>query len=199
MGYHHGDLREALVQSAIALIAEAGPAGLSLRKVAIQAGVSHAAPYHHFKDKEALLAAVCEHGFVKLTAAMATATHDDPFERVHRMGQAYMRFALSEPDLYRFMFSTAVPDKNLHPELMQCAHGTFQLLVDAIADCVATGEARPGHPVMLATQVWSMTHGLASLMSDDMVDKPVSESGATLDPEALIEHYLHAVSRSFRR
>lgn len=198
MTYHHGNLRQALIEAAVQLLSEVGPVALSLRKVAVQAGVSHAAPYHHFKDKEALLAAVCERGFQGLTAHMKTATGEDPFDHLYSIGQAYLTFARSEPDLYRFMFGSQVPDKHEHPELMACAHGTFDTLVAVVTECVATGKTRDGHPVELAMQMWAMTHGIASLLNDGMHEGPLSKLDAAPDMDAMLAAYMVSVTASIR-
>jgi AcrR family transcriptional regulator len=196
--YHHGNLREALIEAAVQLLSDAGAAALSLRKVAIQAGVSHAAPYHHFKDKEALLAAVCERGFMSMTEAMNKAEGDDPFDHLNAIGHAYLSFARSEPDLYRFMFGSEVPDKHEHPELMACAHGTFGTLVEVVERCVESGQTRDGHPVEMAMQVWAMTHGIASILNNGMHEGPLNKLDSPPDMTALLAAYMTSVTASIR-
>ncbi len=198
MTYHHGNLRQALIEAGVRLLSEAGPAAMSLRKVAIQAGVSHAAPYHHFKDKEALLAAVCERGFRDMTTAMKTADGEDPFEHLTTMGHAYLSYARSEPALYRFMFGSQVPDKQQHPELMACAHESFNTLVEVVARCVATGETRAGHPLELAMAVWAMTHGIAALLNDGVHKGPLNTLDPAPDIDALLQVYMTSVTASIR-
>src|SRR4051794_27635084 len=117
--YHHGDLQRALVDAAVALLAEGGAAAVTLREVARRAGVTHAAPYRHFADKAALLAAVAEEGFRALHDAVARAgaeAPDDPLARLAASGQAYLRFAMSHPAHYRVMFGPDVAARE-HPEL----------------------------------------------------------------------------------
>lgn len=198
MTYHHGNLRQALIEAGVHLLSEAGPSAMSLRKVAVQAGVSHAAPYHHFKDREALLAAVCERGFHDMTAAMKTASAEDPFDHLTAMGHAYLEFARSEPELYRFMFGTQVPDKSNYPELMACAHASFNTLVEVVARCVATGETRTGHPLELAMKVWAMTHGIASLLNNGVHEGPLNTLDPAPDMTALLDEYLTSVTASIR-
>src|SRR5205809_439421 len=105
--YHHGDLRRTLIDASLALVEEEGIGALSLREVARKAGVTHNAPYHHFPDRGALLAAIAEEGFGRLaqeTAAARAAVPDDPLARLTACGQAYVRFAIASPAHFRVMF-----------------------------------------------------------------------------------------------
>jgi AcrR family transcriptional regulator len=161
-------LRDTLVEAATVLIARKGPQGLSLREVARRAHVSEAAPYWHFADREALLAAVAERGFVEMTKGMMEiwARVVDPGERLRALGIGYVRFALAHPSYLRVMFGSEVPDKAAHPSLKEAGERTFELLVQAIAECQAVGQARGGDPVELAVAAWSIVHGLAALLVD---------------------------------
>ena len=107
--YHHGDLRRALVEAAERILENEGPSALSLRAVAREAGVSAAAPYHHFKDKNELLAAIAQEGFELLAQAMreGAAHEEDPRRRLNALGVAYVRFARDNPALYNLMYSTS--------------------------------------------------------------------------------------------
>ncbi len=165
--YHHGDLRRALVTAALDLIADGGTAALTLRAVARAAGVTHAAPYRHFDDKAALLAAVAEEGFVSLreaAASAAVAAGDDPVERLLSAGAAYVRFAVDHPAHYRVMFGAEVADRSSYPDLEAAADRSFSLLEDAITICQETGHVVEGNGKELALAAWSMLHGFASLM-----------------------------------
>src|SRR5262245_23788463 len=104
--YHHGDLRRALLDAALEILAEGGAAGLTLREVARRAGVTHAAPYRHFEDKAALLAAVAEEGFRAVYAEMLARSErvKDPVERLYQIGAAYVLFAVTHPAHFRVMF-----------------------------------------------------------------------------------------------
>jgi AcrR family transcriptional regulator len=108
--YHHGNLREALLKAAIRLIAEVGPAAFTLREVARRAGVSHNAPYRHFRDKDDLLAAVAAQGFRELTQAMldAAARQSDTLQRLKHSGLAYVTFALRRPEHFTVMFDAPI-------------------------------------------------------------------------------------------
>jgi AcrR family transcriptional regulator len=167
--YHHGKLPKALVAAAVRLVESGGVGALTLRGAARKAGVSQAAPYRHFADKQALLAAVAEEGFRSLTEAMrqASAPHEgDPLGRFHALGRAYVEFAMAHPAHYRIMFGQAGADRSAYPLLRAAAEETFGLLVAAIQDCQGAGLVRPGDAEELALAAWSASHGLSSLAVD---------------------------------
>ena len=166
--YHHGNLRESLITGALELIAERGPERLSLRELARRAGVSTAAPYRHFSSKEAVLAAVAEDGFRKLSTEIREsmdAAGDDPLARLRESGVAYVRFAGRNPAHYRAMLSADLVDRREHPELRVAAVESMSLLLDAVRACQAAGQLAAGDPTELALAAWSVVHGLASLIS----------------------------------
>ena len=164
--YHHGDLRQALIQSALAILSETGIAGLSLRAAARRAKVSAMAPYRHFADKDALLAAVAECGFrqlaARLTAAAASAT--DPRGGLAALGVAYVVFACEEPSLFKLMFGPAIETKSAHPALDEAGCACF----DALRQAVAAAKFFDGDPDLegVSLACWSLVHGLASLIVD---------------------------------
>jgi AcrR family transcriptional regulator len=161
-------LRDTLVVAAVALIARRGPQGFSLREVARRARVSEAAPYWHFADREALLAAVAERGFEEMAKGMMAiwSREVEPVERFRALGIGYVRFALAHPSYLRVMFGSEVPDKAGHPALKAAGERTFAMLVQAIAECQAAGQVRAGAPEDLAVGAWSIVHGLAALLVD---------------------------------
>jgi AcrR family transcriptional regulator len=163
-----GTLRETLVDAAVALIARKGPQGFSLREVARRARVSEAAPYWHFTDREALLAAAAERGFVEMAKGMMEiwSRETEPSERFRALGIGYVRFALAHPSYLRVMFGSEVPDKAGHPGLKEAGERTFAMLVQAITDCQAAGQVRSGAPEELAVAAWSIVHGFAALLVD---------------------------------
>src|SRR6266478_7680215 len=114
--YHHGNLREALLEAAIRLIAEVGPTAFTLREVARRAGVSHNAPYRHFRDRDDLMAAVAAQGFRELTQAMVDAAGGwaDALDRLKRAGLGYVTFALRRPEHFTVMFDAPI-SKRRHP------------------------------------------------------------------------------------
>ena len=164
--YHHGDLRQALIRSALEILSETGIAELSLRAAARRAHVSAMAPYRHFADKEALLAAVAEYGFqqlaTRLNAAIAAAA--DPRSGLAALGVAYVVFARDEPSLFKLMFGPAIETKAAHPALDEAGGACF----DALRQAVEAAKFFNGDPdregVSLAC--WSLVHGLASLIVD---------------------------------
>jgi len=166
--YHHGDLRRALIQGAIAAIAERDPSQLSLRAIARRIGVSHAAPYRHFTDKEALLAAVAEEGFRGLTAALhqSIAANSHPLHQLEATGLAYVDYALSHPHHYRVMFGGCQGPPERYPELEAAGEVAFQIMVELIATGQAAGAIRAGDPCELAQIAWAQVHGLAMLAID---------------------------------
>ena len=163
-----GALRDKLVDAAVALIARKGPQGFSLREVARRARVSEAAPYWHFDDREALVAAVAERGFLEMAKGMMEIWSQvaEPAERFRALGIGYVRFALAHPSYLRVMFGSEVPDKAAHPGLKEAGERTFATLVQAIAECQAAGQVRGGPPEELAVAAWSIVHGLAALLVD---------------------------------
>ncbi len=164
LGYHHGDLRRALLEASLAILAERGVAGLTLREAAQRAGVTHAAPYRHFADKQALLAALAEYGFRRLGESMDAATDaaaPDALARLLALGAAYVRLAEQEPALFRLMYGNEIQDRSAHPGLREADDLAFARLADTIAACQAAGRVRPGDPVRLAMTTWAMVHGLA--------------------------------------
>lgn len=163
-----GTLGDTLVDAAVALIARKGPQGFSLREVARRARVSEAAPYWHFTDREALLAAVAERGFVEMAKGMMEiwSRVAEPSERFRALGIGYVRFALAHPSYLRVMFGSEVPDKAMHPGLKEAGERTFAMLIQAIADCQAVGQVKSGPPEEFAVAAWSIVHGLAALLVD---------------------------------
>jgi AcrR family transcriptional regulator len=165
-GYHHGNLREALVEAALALIGETGPAGLTIADAARRAGVSPGAPYRHFRDAEALLAEVALRGFESLATALTQAWNGGKPELIQafeNLGRAYLAFARSEPAYYAAMFEARV-DAEAHPGLLAASDRAFAVLRDA-ADTLTEAAPGRGRPpaLMVALHVWAMSHGIASL------------------------------------
>lgn len=178
-GYHHGNLRAALVRATRELLASRGPEGFTLADAARKAGVSAAAPYRHFADREALLAAVAQEGFhlFGLKIAGAAEGESDPQEALARMGRAYLAFARAEPGYYAAMFAFS-PGEHVEPDADHEA--AFQLLIDTIAS-VLSARAMPVEAARpLAFQIWSLSHGVATLDAIGHLD----ESG--MGAEALL-------------
>ena len=170
MNYHHGDLRRALLQAARETIREKGASGLTLRAVARAAKVSHAAPYHHFPDKDALLAAVAEEGFEQLRASVSerTAGANSPADAMQESAVAYVLFAVEHPDLFRVMFGPQLAQKTAHPNLQASAQAAYGGLLDGLRESVPAA-VPSGAVAQMAVASWAVTHGLAMLLVDGQV------------------------------
>lgn len=165
-GYHHGNLREALIQAALSLIAEKGPTGFSFADAARSAGVSAAAPYRHFRDREALIADVARRGFELFEQRLDKAWDDgrpEPFTAFEAVGRAYLAFAREEPAHYSAMFEAGV-DLDSDPELRRAADKAFAVLRRAadVLCAMAPADRRPP-ALMVSLHLWSLSHGIASL------------------------------------
>jgi AcrR family transcriptional regulator len=165
--YHHGDLRRALIDAAVELLADEGINSLSLRQVARKVGVSHAAPYRHFEDKEALLAVVAEEGFKGFTQylqAGVDAALENPIQQYLGCGQAYVRYALEHPTHYRLMFSEFPLGEPRFQTLNEVANASFEVIVDVVSRGQKQGLFRPGDVRTVALSAWTQVHGLALLL-----------------------------------
>lgn len=203
--YHHGDLRRALLEAAERLVRRVGAGDASLRAIAREAGVSAAAPYHHFEDRESLLAAVAARGFRSLGSGMADAHAacgaEGPLERLRAAGIAYVRFAVDNAEMFRLMFGGTLSDRSRYPELEEAADATWAVLEGLMDDTetgaeqqesgsyrpaereaaartagrTTSGPDRPHPPVALAT--WSTVHGLAFLLVEGLLRQEEAELG----------------------
>jgi len=165
-GYHHGNLKEALMRAALDLIAEKGPGGFTFAEAARSAGVSPAAPYRHFRDRDELLANVALRGFGQFEAALTKAWDDgrpDPFAAFERMGRAYLAFARTQPAYYSAMFEAGVP-LDTNPDLRQAGDRAFAVLRTAAEALIVMLPSASRPPaLMVALHVWALSHGIASL------------------------------------
>lgn len=173
--YHHGDLRNALVTEALKLLEQGGSTGFTLRDLAQRVGVSPAAPYAHFEDKKALLAAVAAASCRKLTASLQAAIQDktDPTEEFLSIGLAYVQFGLDHPTLYRLMFTRwelTPADKQKYTELSEASERAFGTLTGMLERLQQSGFIRPGDVQMDALVVWTNVHGIASLAIDGRIE-----------------------------
>jgi AcrR family transcriptional regulator len=162
--YHHGNLKEAILDAAAVLVGEAGPQAFTLREVARRVGVSHNAPYRHFKDKDELLAAVAAQGFERLTAAMkkSTAKGTTALDRLRLCGRGYIEFAVHWPEHFLVMFDLPSSAEK-YPEYAVAGDEAFQVLARCIA-AAQDGQSLPaGDPQPLALVAWSLVHGIAKL------------------------------------
>ena len=167
--YHHGDLPTALLRAAGKSLEKDGIGGISLREAARRAGVSHNAPYRHFPDRGALLAALAAEGFAELGARLRG-------KPGRELGPVYVRFALERPQRFRLMFGGVLPLAK-YPELRAAAGAAHQALVDAFRDLP--------RPELAAVAAWSLVHGLSQLLLDGHFAPP--------DPETFVREVLGAV------
>ncbi len=185
--YHHGNLREALIEAALEMIRTSGPNGFTLAEVARNVGVSGAAPYRHFRDRNALIADIARQGFEKFAERLYTAWNDGrptPFEAIEATARAYLAFARAEPAFYAAMFEPGFPLED-DPTLLTASERAFGVL--RLAADAATRSMKPhGRPpaLMIALHIWSLCHGVASLFIE-------SPSGTRrrlpMPPEDLLE------------
>src|SRR4051812_22598985 len=147
-GYHHGNLREALIRAALSLIAEKGPAGFTFAEAARSAGVSAAAPYRHFRDRDELMADVARQGFARFAAMLATAWNEgrpDPVTAFGNIGKAYLAFARTEPAYYSAMFEAGLPP-DAHSDLREAGGRAFAVLkaaAETVCGLLPPGRAAP--------------------------------------------------------
>ncbi len=179
--YHHGDLRQALIDGALELISEGNIESLSLRGLARKVGVSYAAPYHHFKDKTQLLAELAIDGFERLGVQMreqCKANPEDPRDALLAQGRAYLQFAVAHPSHYRVMFSIALSGRGEYSEVQDAADACFDHLVADTQMLVGLGV--PETEVQkISTVIWSTVHGAATLWNDGLMCSHVD--GASFD------------------
>lgn len=170
--YHHGDLKNALLRAAREILEGESLAALSLRAVARRAGVSHAAPYRHFPNHEALLAELAIEGFVDLKQELvdAASAHGAMSDRLSNLGAAYMRFVVRRPAMARLMFGPQLPNREAFPDLAAAADGIGEAIGLALGDPA------------LGLAVWATVHGLAMLILENVIDLGQHRSGLEVLP-----------------
>jgi AcrR family transcriptional regulator len=165
--YHHGDLREALVEGALAILRAEGLDALTLRAVARRAGVSPAAPYRHFSDRRALVAAVAERGFSRLQQVMLQRMQDARGRGgLKLVALAYVEFGLANPAEYRVMFGPEVAVTDDLPSQRETGRGVLGFVAEGIRQVQAAGLIGEGDPWMMAVATWATLHGLVMLTLD---------------------------------
>lgn len=192
-GYHHGNLREALIEAALRLIAEKGPAGFSFAEAARSAGVSAAAPYRHYRDRDALIADVAKRGYEMFAAALAAAwAGGTPTPRVafDRLGAAYLEFARAYPSHFSAMFESGI-SLSAFPEVHAVGEEAFRVLKDACEVLMATlPKERRAPPMMVALHFWSLAHGMAVLFGrGDAARRPIPMAPAELLEAATLIYF----------
>ena len=168
--YHHGNLKEALISAGLETLSEQGVEGLSLRNVAKKIGVSHTAPYNHFSDKQALLAAISTAGHEQLHKKLL-----DTFEKfkdtspniISEIAWAYLQFAMDNPAKFKLMFSGALDEEREHPNYIAISQKNISLLEEIVVFCQGRGQLPEGRMTVIAARLWSSVHGFAYLILED--------------------------------
>jgi AcrR family transcriptional regulator len=198
--YQHGDLRRALVQAGLKLLTEEGASGLSLRAAAELAGVSHAAPYRHFRDKDALVAAIAEEGFHLLTRFMRdeieAAGSTDVLPRFRAAGRGYVMFAVQHPAYFRTIFGCALwprdaggkgsrrdgkPGGELPASLRAAGDEAYRVLRAIVEEGLARGQLGGGNVDQVSLAAWSLVHGLGMLIIDGQLAEVAASPAAVRD------------------
>ena len=196
--YHHGDLPQALLAAAETVLRRDGLNGLGLRAIAREAGVSHTAPKHHFGDTRALMSQLAAVGFGRLRDAMLQAQHGVTPGRDARLaiGEAYVRFAHTHPELFALMFRNEIADVR-HPALIEAQRAAMRVMASTISGSElpesSDGLRLPAAVAVQVTAAWAMVHGLASLLIDERLGGIVRSSDAFADPLALSQATLLAL------
>lgn len=167
--YHHGNLRQALLDAAMGLVRERGIDGLTLRGVARRAGVSHTAPYHHFADKGALVSALAEESFARFTETFretAARTEGGHLDRIRAIGAAYVRFAFEDPERFKLMWRPELRSVGDDSAVDVAGLASYQVLIDEVAAGQSAGEIREEDTGLLSLAAWSVVHGFAVLVID---------------------------------
>ncbi|KZD00658.1 MULTISPECIES: TetR/AcrR family transcriptional regulator [unclassified Thalassospira] len=178
--YHHGDVRNVLLQQAENILTDEGPAGLSLRRLARLTGVSEAAPYRHFDGKDGILAAVAIAAFERFAEQLESAaeSHPDHEERIMALGAAYVQFAVENPQHFRLIFGRERPPLDQYPELRDAADNAFDVLQRAVTSVDRKAEmtlAEAASAYNRALAAWSRAHGIAMLVIDGMIVPPADQ------------------------
>jgi AcrR family transcriptional regulator len=185
-GYHHGNLKEALINAALELIAAKGPLGFTFAEAARSAGVSQAAPYRHFRDRDELMVDVACRGFERFEAALIRAWNDgtpNPLAAFENLGKAYLAYARAEPAYYAAMFEAGIP-LDAHPELQEAGERAFAVLRKASdAVCARLPKDRRPPALMMALHIWALAHGVASLFARG----DAARRKLPMSPEELLE------------
>ncbi len=174
--YHHGDLENALIQAGVEILSKEGVEGLSLRKVAKRVGVSYAAPYAHFKDRQALIAAISTEGFKQLYAALDTAISrhaTDPKQQLVEGVCAYVQFAMDNTAIFKVMFSGVLEKEKDYPAFVEISHKTFERVVDIVRACQEAGILSSTSPELMAVSIWGQVHGVISLALEGQISHTV--------------------------
>jgi AcrR family transcriptional regulator len=176
-------LRDRVIKAAVKYIADSGPDGLSFRQIAADAGVSHQAPYHHFGDRSAIFTEIAREGFQKFTEVMSSPVrHDEDSDLAVRMCERYVDFALTNKGYFRVMFRSDLCQMDESPETQRAADEAFDTLLFAVGEILGSSASIDEIRVQ-ATAMWSVAHGLATLLIDGPLEYKI---GKVSDRRALV-------------
>jgi AcrR family transcriptional regulator len=172
-GYHHGDLKRKLLDEGLKIIASSGIEGLTLRELARRVGVTHAAPYRHFKNKAALLSNLAQEGFRELLIVLKASAekNSDALEQLSSMAQAYVRFSLEQKAYFTVMFGVDIPGNYTAGGLEAVSRKTLDFLRNIIVDGQKENIIVAGNPERLAISTWSLAHGVTALLVEGHLKK----------------------------
>ena len=176
--YHHGDLKNALIKAGVEILSKDGVSGLSLRKVATKAGVSHAAPYSHFADKQALIAAISTEGFRQLyerISLVAEKNKTKPSRQLSEVAWAYVQFAMDDRDRFKVMFSGVLEKEKEYPEFVTESQRNFQLVQGIVEANQAAGVLSGGPADLVTLSAWGIVHGFIMLLLEGQIPHMVLE------------------------
>jgi AcrR family transcriptional regulator len=188
--YHHGDLKSALIRAGVGILAKDGVSGLSLRKVASRAGVSHTAPYSHFADKQALIAAISTEGFRLLyerTHTVMEKYQRQPQRQLIEAAWEYVQFAMDDPGRFKIMFSGVLEQEKAHPEFVAESQNNFRQLVGLVQLNQAAGVLQNGPADLIALSAWGIVHGLVMLLLEGQISHTIL---GRMSPRELLEFQL---------
>jgi AcrR family transcriptional regulator len=193
--YHHGDLKNALIKAGVEILAKEGVSGLSLRKVAMKAGVSHAAPYAHFADKQALIAAISTEGFRQLyerVSGVAEKFKNQPEKQLIETAWAYVQFAMDDRDRFKVMFSGVLEKEKEYPEFVAESQRNFQLVKMIVEANQASGRLRSGASELVALSAWGIIHGFIMLLLEGQIPHMILEK---MSLRELVEFQLEQIRK----
>ena len=189
-------LREKVIKAAVKYVADNGPDGLSFRQIAADAGVSHQAPYHHFGDRSAIFGEIALEGFRKFAAVMgAPARADEDTENCVRLCERYVDFAIANKGHFRVMFRADLCQMHESPETQKAADDAFATLLEAVSEMVGDSASIDEIRVQ-ATAMWSLAHGLATLIIDGPLENKI---GKVRDRRALVRSVAQRAAEGLRR
>lgn len=193
--YHHGDLKNALIEAGVEILAKEGVSGLTLRKVALHAGVSHSAPYAHFPDKQSLIAAITTESFNQLYAELEAAISPyskNPKKQLLEGAKAYVRFAEENIDTFKIMFSGVLEKEKDYPAFVEISSKTFKLVVGVVQACQNAGILPTAPADLMAVSVWGQIHGIVSLALEGQVSHTVLDKHSIQDIAFFAVHQIIA-------